>query len=122
VKRLSKFDPRTIGAAVWTLYAARNVRKQLAQGGIERLDVPRSPRLPAGAVRGVTGALYRRKESCLVRSAILQEWHAAHGTRRDLVIGVTAPGPDFAAHAWLEGEALAESDGFMEISRHEARR
>jgi hypothetical protein len=120
--RLTRFDPRTIWAAVWTLHAARRVRRQLAQGGIESLAVPRSPPLPNGAIRGVVAVLRRRGESCLVRSAVLQEWHAAHGTRRDLVIGVTAPGPEFEAHAWLEGAPLDESDGFMEISRVEARR
>jgi hypothetical protein len=120
--RLSRFDPRTLRAALWALRAERCVRKQLDDGGIEHLDVPRSPRVPAGAVRGVAAVLRRRGETCLVRAAIWQEWHAAHGLRRDLVIGVTSPGPEFSAHAWLDGEAVTESAGFMEISRLEARR
>ena len=122
MKRLSRFDPRTLRAAWWTLCAAHRVRRQLDQSGIEYLAVPHPPRLHSGAARGVAAVLRRREESCLVRAAIWQEWHAAHGVRRDLVIGVTSPGPDFAAHAWLEGDPPIESDGFMEISRHEARR
>ena len=120
--RLSKFDPRTLRAALWALRAERCVRRQLDVGGIESLQVPPSPPVPAGAARGVAAVLRRRKETCLVRSAIWQEWHAAHGSPRDLIIGVTAPGPDFSAHAWLDGEAHSGSDGFMEISRVKARR
>jgi hypothetical protein len=35
---------------------------------------------------------------------VLQRWLAAHGAACDVVIGVTAPGGGFAAHAWLDGE------------------
>jgi len=38
-----------------------------------------------------------------VRAIVAQAWEAAHGRRRDLIVGVTAPG-NFRAHAWLEDE------------------
>jgi hypothetical protein len=38
----------------------------------------------------------------LVNAIVLQAWEAAHGRRRDLVIGTTGP-EGFRAHAWLEG-------------------
>lgn len=55
------------------------------------------------------GALYYLRESCLVNSIVLQTWEAAHGCRRDLVIGIT--GPDgFSAHAWLDGDPVPTDD------------
>jgi len=47
--------------------------------------------------------LRRRGESCLVKAIVLQAWEAAHGRRRDLIVGVTDP-TEFRAHAWLEGD------------------
>jgi hypothetical protein len=65
--------------------------------------------LPAEAERGVRGALRRRGESCLVNAVVLQAWEAAHGRRRDLVVGIT--GLDgFRAHAWLEGDPVPIAD------------
>ena len=55
-----------------------------------------------------------RRETCLTRSVVLQVWDAAQGLPRDLVIGVTAPGDGFRAHAWLDGEPAY---GFSELSR-----
>jgi hypothetical protein len=52
-----------------------------------------------------------------VRSLVLQRWHAAHGSRRDLVIGVTTPGDGFAAHAWLDGEPAHQTAAFVELTR-----
>jgi hypothetical protein len=43
---------------------------------------------------------------CLVRSLILTQLLARRGIPASLVIGV-APGPDFAAHAWVECGGLA---------------
>lgn len=34
-----------------------------------------------------------------------------------MVIGVTAPGAGFKAHAWLDGEPAATSAGYTEVSR-----
>jgi hypothetical protein len=46
----------------------------------------------------------------LVNAIVLQAWHAAHGRRRDLVIGTTGP-EGFRAHAWLEGGPEVEVEG-----------
>jgi hypothetical protein len=65
----------------------------------------------------VRGALRRRGEGCLVTSIVVQSWEAAHGRRRDLVIGVTSPS-EFGAHAWLDGDAApAANEPFQEILR-----
>jgi hypothetical protein len=48
---------------------------------------------------------------------VLQEWFAAQGSLRDIVIGVTAPNSDFQAHAWLEGDPPCHSEGFKELLR-----
>lgn len=58
-----------------------------------------------------------RSEKCLVRSLVLQAWDVAHGRPRDLLIGVTAPGAEFRAHAWLDGDCPSASAGFEEITR-----
>ncbi len=79
--------------------------------------MPLPPVLPRGCRRWVVAVLRARRDTCLVRSAVLQTWDAAHGRPRDLVIGVTAPGAGFKAHAWLDGEPAAASAGYAEVSR-----
>ena len=59
--------------------------------------------------------LRRRGESCLVRAIVRQAWEAAHGRRRDLIVGVTDPA-GFRAHAWLEGDPL-HTDAGLDPSR-----
>jgi hypothetical protein len=51
-----------------------------------------------------------------VNAIVLQTWEAAHGRRRDLVIGTT--GPDgFHAHAWLDGDpVIPASDPGLDTS------
>ena len=56
-------------------------------------------------MRGVRAALRRIGETCLVNSIVMQAWEAAHGKRRDLVIGTTGP-ESFEAHAWLDGDPV----------------
>ena len=41
---------------------------------------------------------------------MLQRWEAGQGVPVELVVGVTAPGPGFRAHAWLTTDADAEHD------------
>jgi Transglutaminase-like superfamily len=41
---------------------------------------------------------------------VLQQWHAAHGEAREVVIAVGRPDGGFRAHAWLEGEPEAAAD------------
>jgi hypothetical protein len=109
-------------AAWWTLRAARTARRQLDEGGLEALRLPTPPKLPASAERGVTGVLVRRKDTCLVRTAVRQAWKAAQGDSRDLVIGVTTPSDGFEAHAWLDGDSDRQTQGFKELTRVPVRR
>jgi hypothetical protein len=57
----------------------------------------------------VRGGLRRFGESCLVNAIVLQAWEAAHGRRRDLVVGITRP-DGFRAHAWLQGDPVPTAD------------
>jgi Transglutaminase-like superfamily len=90
------------------------VRRQLDRLPVDRVRVRRPPSLPARAGRGVDAVLRRLEPSCLERALVLQRWLAARGDRRDVIIGVTAPGDGFRAHAWLEGE---NGSSFTEIAR-----
>ncbi|MBW3575176.1 MAG: lasso peptide biosynthesis B2 protein [Actinobacteria bacterium] len=101
----------------WARRAARQVRTDLDGGGLEQLVVPPPPPLPRGCRRWVAAVLRSRGDTCLVRSAVLQAWDAAHGRPRDLIIGVTAPRDGFKAHAWLEGDPAEASAGYTEVSR-----
>jgi len=48
---------------------------------------------------------------------VVQSWLAAHGDRRDVVIGVKpAPGV-FAAHAWIDGHEPGSATDYAEIHR-----
>jgi hypothetical protein len=51
---------------------------------------------------------------------VLQAWDTAHGRCRDLVVGITAPGQGFRAHAWLDGDPPSTSEGFRELHRRSA--
>lgn len=107
---VQRFHPENLRAAWWAVRTARRTRRVLAARGLDAaLGPPPPPRLPAQAERGVRGALRRLHETCLVNAIVLQAWEAAHGRRRDLVVGVT--GPDgFLAHAWLQGDAVPAAD------------
>ena len=82
----------------------------------ERMVFRRPPRFPAGR-RAVASVLHRRRATCLERSLVLQAWDAAHGSPRDVVIGVTSPSPEFRAHAWLDGEETCGHGEFVERVR-----
>ena len=93
----------TARAAWW---AARSIRRahsvNLAAPVPEQL--PQVPTVSPAAIDGVKVSLRLARSSCLTRPMILQAWLLAHGDARNLVIGVTRPGEQFGAHAWLEGE------------------
>lgn len=111
--------PADLRAAAWTLREHADLRRRLeAEGAAATVGPP--PPLPAAAARAVRATLRGRRASCLEAAIILQRWHAAHGRPLDLVIGVTAPGPGFHAHAWLEGEDLRPVEPFTEILRRPA--
>ena len=108
-------DLATLRAALWAQRALRVARRELQRNPLDHVALPAPPRLPSDAGRGVRALLRRREHSCLEGALVLQRWLAAHGDRRDVVIGVTAPGGEFAAHAWLEGEPQTET--FRELRR-----
>jgi Transglutaminase-like superfamily len=114
-------DLASVRAAVWTLRALVRTRRRLRKGQLKTISVDPPPPLPDHAVRGVRGVLRRVDQTCLERALVLQRWLAAHGDRRDVVIGVTAPASDFRAHAWLEGDPPTQSNGFTELLRLPAR-
>ena len=118
---MSVFDIVSLRAAWWTVRAARRARRQLAHGSLDNLVLPAVPPLPYEGRRAVGAVLRRRSDTCLVRASVRQAWDAAHGVPRDLVIGVTAPGSGFKAHAWLDGDPPCQSEGFHELLRRPPR-
>ncbi len=119
---MRRVDLATLRAAWWARRAARQALRYLAVHGLD--DVPpiaAPPPLPSHARRGVVGMLRRMGVTCLIRAVVVQAWDKAHGYRRDLVVGVTAPGTGFRAHAWLDGDAAFNSEGFSELLRRPPR-
>jgi hypothetical protein len=110
-------DLASVRAAWWAEREFRRVRRTLRRGGIEAARVTPPPALPARARRGVMAVLRRRPATCLERALVLQSWHAAHGNRRDVVIGIRGPSSSFEAHAWLDGEPDAVASSFEELTR-----
>lgn len=104
---MNRLRVTNLRAAWWAIRTARRTRRLLEAEGLDAAlsPPPPPPQLPARAERGVKGALRRWNESCLVNAIVIQAWEAAHGRRRDLLVGITGPG-DFSAHAWLEGDAV----------------
>jgi hypothetical protein len=117
-----RIDVPTLRSAWWTLRSARRVRRHLDRDGLEaNLRLPPVPPVSDEAGRGVYAVLRRRNDTCLVRSMVVQAWDAAHGRRRDLIVGVTAPNENFEAHAWLDGDTPPEEAGLKELLRRPAR-
>jgi hypothetical protein len=64
------------------------------------------------------GALSRLKPTCLERALVLQTWLAAHGTLRDVVIGVPPTGMKSGpAHAWVDGTDRVSPLNYLELHR-----
>jgi hypothetical protein len=119
--RLRNLDVATLRAAWWTWSAARSAARQLGRRkGIDEVRLPEVPALPDSAGRGVAAVFRRRRHSCIVEALVWQTWHQAHGSPRDLIVGVTAPGDEFQAHAWLDGDPAPELR-FHELLRRPAR-
>jgi hypothetical protein len=108
-------DGPTLRAAWWTWRSLRTTRRRLRSTPYTLVGVAAPPVLPASAGRGVHAILRRTEPTCLERSLVLQRWRASHGDQRDVVIGVTAPGAGFAAHAWLDDEAPGAA--YRELTR-----
>ncbi len=82
---------------------------------------PQLPPVPAPASgrRAVEGVLRVTRRSCLERTLVMQAWHSAAGSDRDIVVGVRGPTDRFEAHAWLDGE---DPGDFAELTRYPAGR
>lgn len=106
-----------IRSAAWAARARVLVARRLREREITDVQVPTAPALGLEATRGVRVALRLTGATCLQRSVVLQEWYAAHGVPRDVVIGVTAPSAGFRAHAWLEEPGEHLQTEFTEITR-----
>jgi hypothetical protein len=99
----------------WAALAVRRVRRDLRARPVAEIRLPDPPRAPGRRGEpGVRLVLRQLEPSCLERALVLQRWLASRGDRREVVIGVTAPGADFRAHAWLDGEPPRE---YREIAR-----
>ena len=112
-----RINPATLRVALWTLRSLRSARAQLRSVSLADVILRDPPAVPEAAGRGMSAVLRRRSDSCLARALVRQRWHAANGHPRDLIIGVSQPDDDFAAHAWLEGDPEVSYNGYHEISR-----
>ena len=110
----------SLRAAWWSLRAARRAQQALVAGEFDNISLPRVPRLPQRGQPGVAAVLRRARYTCLERALVRQAWYAAHGDRRDVVIGVRAPSAGFATHAWLEGDVPCHTEAFAELARKPA--
>jgi hypothetical protein len=107
-------------AALWTLRALRVVKKELRVGRWESIELARVPGVPQTSRRAVESVLRRTGATCLPTAILRQAWLTAHGSPRDLVIGVTPPSRGFEAHAWLEGDPPCHTERFEELLRRSA--
>lgn len=101
-------------ALLWARREHRRLAGTLTEDGVRASVLGPPPLAPFAATRLVCAVLRVRRATCLERSLILQAWLAAHGMRRDVVIGVRRDG-DVKAHAWLDG--VEDSRGFEELHR-----
>jgi Transglutaminase-like superfamily len=115
-----RLDRSTLRAAWWAWRSLHRARRRLRRQGLNEFRLEPPPELPAAAGRGVHAVLRRFPQTCLERAMVLQEWHAAHGESREVVIAVGRPEGSFRAHAWLEGESDGAAD-LDEVMRVPAR-
>jgi hypothetical protein len=118
--------PSGLGATIdavrrtwWAARALRACRTQLPDAGIDGVRLPPPPACRTDGDRGLGRALRIGRARCLERALIRQRWLGSRGEERDLVLGVTAPGPAFRAHAWLAGDP-EDTSAFGELHRRPA--
>jgi hypothetical protein len=103
------FQPSTVYAAWWTVFALREARRELRSKGLAATLSP-PPRLPATANGAVRVVLRRWPSTCFERALVEQRWLAARGKPSDVVIGVARDDEGFAAHAWLDVKSARETN------------
>jgi hypothetical protein len=114
---LSRRPAAVIRTVVWAFRAVPAVQRALARRRFTAGDVPIPPSAPEGAEIALNAVLRVRRAKCLTRSIVRQQWLAAQGDLRELVIGVTGSHPEFRAHAWLVGDPAWTASGYTEILR-----
>jgi len=117
VQALLRADVSGLRAALWAVRAARRAPRSIKRAGVGPPSIPSPPRVGATAERAVQAVLRWHRYTCLERAVVRQAWDAAHGVRRELIIGVTSPTRGFTAHAWLEGDPPPDLEGFVELAR-----
>lgn len=116
--RLRRPRVSELRAAWWARRALHHAHGELAGGEMRHVRLAPPPPLPAGAGRAVEAVLRLSRSTCLESALVRQRWLAAHGIMRDIVIGVTAPGAGFAAHAWVEVDPDRSGDSrWHELTR-----
>ena len=116
----TRLTPSNLRAAFWTVRALRVAKRQVRTGRWDGVSLPRPPDLPQASLRAVDSILRRTGAACLPAAIVRQAWFSAHGAKRDLVVGVTAPSRGFEAHAWLEGDPPCHTEQFEELLRRPA--
>jgi hypothetical protein len=114
---LRSLDIPTLRAAWWTHRALRRIHDDLRRRGLHYGPTKAPPPLPPHAGRGVAAILRRRPATCLERALVLQRWAQSQGQDRDVIVAVRGPSVDFAAHAWLDGDADGQASSFQELMR-----
>jgi hypothetical protein len=101
--------------AGWAYLALRSCRLQLRTGPLDAVRIPPPPLAYRDAVWGMRAALNAARPTCLERTLVRRAWHLARGVERCVVIAIRPPGEPFGAHAWLDGDRVA--DGHRELLR-----
>jgi hypothetical protein len=116
----TEINPRAIRGAWWALRALRKTRRELRVRDVGSVCIAAPGDVSPAADAGVTSVLSRMRASCLERALVRQAWSAAAGRHHEVVIGVSLRN-GFSAHAWLDGEAAGDGDGYVELARYPAR-
>ena len=110
-------SPAEAWAALWTVRAVVQARREARRTPIDRIRLSPPPALPDEAIVGVAGVLRRWPQTCLIQALVRQRWYASYGRPQDLVIGVTTPSAGFRAHAWLADDDRCHRREFTELLR-----
>lgn len=90
---------------MWALRSVRQARHQLASGSMAEVRLPPVRQAALTGHDGIVSAVcHLAGATCLESALVRQQWAAAHGDRRKVIVGVTSPSDGFEAHAWLDGE------------------
>ena len=95
----------------------RKIRSYTIKRPICRQDRVYAAILPVDLTHERRSCTVRELGFAFERALVLQAWHAAGGTPRDVVIGVARSEPNFRAHAWLDGDPSVRESEFEVLRR-----